>query len=594
MADYEAQHPTHADTAAEGSPAPEHPSGPLPLITVGAPAAEGELPLPVEGVEEKRETASAATAEPTAPSSPHGQVARGASLVMLGNLGSSIMGMVRQIVIAALGKSVAGPFLAASVSMQTFYDFVINGSVDKALIPTFSDYVAPEKRQEFRELVFTLVNVVTLLMLLIATGYALLAPFFVNFIAQGYTGAEKTLTLHYSQIIFFSLVGLGPFSVLLAALYTLREFGWPAFATAAFHIGIIIGVIVGALVGEQHFGQYGIACGVLLGAAGEILLLLPGIRRQKLGYLFTFQLRHPGIPRILKLYAPVAVSYFVLNVLLANFDLHLASLTPGDGAANVTALQNATRLLQFPIGLVASALAFSILPLLSVQANAGEEEQFKETLMAGIRLGLLVMIPAALGLIILRQPICDLIYRHGRYTQHDTILAATALQNYAYQLPFVAVDQLLMAAFFARKNTIVPVAVGFITILGYLAVALPGYSTIGMPALALANTVQNSSHALILLLIWRVQHGSLHLRTTLPALGKILLAAAVMSLVAWLLQIGLGHLPFFSEATTLGALLTVVIAGGVAAAVYLACILILRVEEIHLLTRAVMAKLGRK
>jgi putative peptidoglycan lipid II flippase len=561
------------DTPTPGELAALSPAGPTPPAAVVSPAAQSAV----------------ASGQST-----RGQVARGASLVMLGNLGSSIMGMVRQIVIAALGKSIAGPFLSASVSMQTFYDFVINGSVDKALIPTFSDYVAPEKRQEFRRLVFTLVNAVTLLMFLIATVYALLAPLFVNFVAQGYTGSEKILTLHYSQIIFFSLVGLGPFSVLLAALYTLREFGWPAFATAAFHIGIIIGVIVGAIIGEQHFGQYGIACGVLLGAIGEILLLLPGIRRQRLGYLFALNLRHPGIPRILKLYAPVALSYFVLNVLLANFDLHLASLTPGDGAANVTALQNATRLLQFPVGLVASALAFSVLPLLSVQASAGQEEQFKETLMAGIRLGLLVMVPAALGLIILRQPICDLIYHHGRYTQQDTVLAATALQNYAYQLPFVAVDQLLMAAFFARKNTLVPVAVGLFTVLGYLAVALPGYQTIGMPALAFANTVQNSSHALILLLIWRLRHGSLHLRSTLPALLKILLAAGAMSIVAWLLLMGLGHLALFAVTDTLGAFLTVAVTGGIAAGVYGACVLLLRVEEVHLLKNAILAKLTRR
>jgi putative peptidoglycan lipid II flippase len=578
MADEHSLDPTHDATAPEAEP-----SGASPLV-MAAPGDQ-EVPLPAE---------EPATVAPPADSGVRRQVARGASLVMLGNLGSSIMGMVRQIVISALGKSIAGPFLSASVSMQTFYDFVINGSVDKALIPTFSDYSSPEKRQEFRHLVFTLVNIVTLLMLLIALVYAVLAPQFVNFVAQGYSGPEKTLTLHYSQIIFFSLVGLGPFSVLLAALYTLREFGWPAFATAAFHIGIIAGVIVGAIIGEQHFGQYGIACGVLLGAAGEILLLLPGIRRQKLGYLFVFNLRHPAIPRILKLYAPVALSYFVLNVLLANFDLHLASLTPGDGAANVTALQNATRLLQFPVGLVASALAFAILPLLSVQASNGEEERFKETLMAGIRLGLLVMIPAALGLIILRQPICDLIYRHGRYTPHDAQLAATALQNYAYQLPFVAVDQLLMAAFFARKNTVVPVAVGFITILGYLSVALPFYGTIGMPALAFANTVQNSSHALILLAIWRLQRGSLHWRSTLPTLLKILLAALVMGCVAWFLQLALGQIAVFSTASTLGALLTVVVVGGAAAGVYFGCVLLLRVEEVGLLKNAVLAKLGRK
>ncbi len=121
------------------------------------------------------------------------------------------------------------------------------------------------------------------------------------------------------------------------------------------------------------------------------------------------------------------------------------------------------------------------------------------------------MIPAAAGLIVLRGPIVDLLFQHHNFTQENAARTAIALQNYAYQLPFVAMDQLLIAAFYARKNTIIPVVVGMVSILGYLAVALPFWSTIGMPALAFANTVQNSLHAIILLVLLRMAIG--HLRT---------------------------------------------------------------------------------
>ena len=85
---------------------------------------------------------------------------RSATLVMLGNLGSSLFGMVRQFVVAALGASISGPFLAASSSAQTFNDFLVNGSVNGALIPTFNDYAAPEHRDELRRIVFTVLNLV--------------------------------------------------------------------------------------------------------------------------------------------------------------------------------------------------------------------------------------------------------------------------------------------------------------------------------------------------------------------------------------------------------------------------------------------------
>src|SRR5436305_14475375 len=128
------------------------------------------------------------------------------------------------------------------------------------------------------------------------------------------------------------------------------------------------------------------------------------------------------------------------------------------------------------------------------------------------------MIPAAAGLIVLREPIVALLFQHHNYSQQDAARTAIALQNYAYQLPFVALDQLLIAAFYARKNTIIPVTVGFVSILGYLVVALPFSQTIGMPALAFANTVQNSLHAIILLVLLRMAIGSMHVRKMIPAI----------------------------------------------------------------------------
>ena len=169
-----------------------------------------------------------------------------------------------------------------------------------------------------------------------------------------------------------------------------------------------------------------------------------------------------------------------------------------------------------------------------------------------------------------------------------------ALQNYAYQLPFVAIDQLLIAAFYARKNTIIPVTVYVVSILGYLAVALPFWQTIGMPALAFANTVQNSLHAIILLVILRFTIGSIHVRALLPTVLKILLATAVMIAIAWGLQTLFSHIALFSLQSLLGEFLTVIIAGGLASAAYLGCILLLKVEEIGLLKGALLAKLGKK
>lgn len=560
--------------------------------------SEGEsISLISGGLPELNETMLSIEESSAAPvTSERRQIARSASLVMLGNLGSSLLGMVRQIVVAALGSDVGGPFNAAILPARTLNDLLANGSVSGALIPTFNDYAAPEKRDELRRIVFTLVNLLLLVTLIFSIIYLFIAPHFIDLLVSGFSGPDKQLTLIYSQIIFFSLMALAPFAILLSALFALKEFGWPAFATGAYHVGIIGGAGVGALLGARYFGHVWLAIGVLFGAAGEIALLLPGIRKQRLYYMFVLDLRHPALRRIVKLYGPVAFS-FLVSTAVVFLDQYLRSLTHDNhstGAGNTLALSNATTLIQFPIGLVAAALSFAVLPTLAEHARNADTERFKQTLLLGMRIGLLLMIPAAVGLIVLRQPIIDLLFRHHNYTQFDADRTALALLNYAYQLPFVAIDQLLIAAFYARKNTLTPVAVGVLSISGYLLVALPFYTTIGMPALAFANTVQIVMHTVILLILLRKAIGTIRVRQTIPTVLKIALAAALMFAAAWGLQLLLSHVGLFALSHLSGDLLTLIVAGGIAALVYVGGVLLLRVEEVGMVRDAVLAKLGKR
>src|SRR6266567_8849021 len=560
----------------------------IPVKTAGI-AETGPEPLSVAIIED--------TAEAAVPGERR-HIVKSATLVMLGNLGSSLMGMIRQQVVASLGSNIGAPFTSAISPAQTFNDFLINGSINGALIPTFNDYAAAEKRDELRRLVFTMVNLVFIIMLVAAIGFLFISAWFVpNVQVRGYTAQEKLLTIQYARIIFFSLLALGPFAILQAALFARKEFGWPAVATAAYHIGIIIGAIMGALAGDYFLGTYGLAFGVLLGAAGEIALLLPGLRNQRLRYMFVLDLKQPALRRILKLYAPIALS-FLVSAFFIILDQSLATQTPGSGsspgAANYLAMRLSTTLIQFPAGLVATALSVAVVPTLAKHARAAEDERFKKTLLLGFRLGLLLMIPAAAGLIVLGLPIVTLIYQHGKFTAHNSQLTTLALQLYAFQLPFVAIDQLLLSAFYARKNTVTPVIVGFVCFGSYLAIALPFWQTIGMPALVVANTVQNSLHAVILLVLLRIAIGPLRLREIIPAFLKISAATTAMVIIAWGLQVLLAHVGLFSLNHLSGQFLVVTVVGLVAVGVYIGGVMLLRVEEVGLMKGIVMTKLGRR
>src|SRR5207245_8986874 len=264
-------------------------------------------------------------------------------------------------------------------------------------------YAAPEKREQLRRLVFTLVNLVFLITLTAAIVLLFIVPWFIsNIQVRGYTPQEKLLTTQFARIIFFSLLALGPFAVLQAALFARKEFGWPAVATAAYHIGIIIGALVGALVGDYYLGTYGLAFGVLLGAAGEIALLLPGLRNQRLRYMFVLDLKQPALRRILNLYMWIALS-FLVSAFFVILDQSLATRTPGagsdPGAANYLAMRLSTTLIQFPEGLVANSLSVAVFPTLKELARAIDNDRLQKTIMLGFRFRMLQMIIAADGLI---------------------------------------------------------------------------------------------------------------------------------------------------------------------------------------------------
>src|SRR5437016_1036422 len=174
----------------------------VPVKTAGV-AETGPEPLAVAIIED--------TAGAAAPGERR-HIVKSATLVMLGNLGSSLVGMIRQQVVASLGSSIGAPFTSAISPAQTFNDFLINGSINGALIPTFNDYAAPEKREELRRLVFTLVNLVLLIMLFSAVVFLFIGDWFVQTIVPGYnkqiilaghTVSQLQLTVQFAQIIFF-------------------------------------------------------------------------------------------------------------------------------------------------------------------------------------------------------------------------------------------------------------------------------------------------------------------------------------------------------------------------------------------------------
>src|SRR4029077_14039460 len=126
--------------------------------------------------------------------------------------------------------------------------------------------------------------------------------------------------------------------------------------------------------------------------------------------------------------------------------------------------------MQLPLVLIVTAVSVAILPTLSRQAVTSESE-FKATLAQGLRLVMALIIPAVAGMILLAGPITALIYQSGQFTAADSDIVSLVLRIQMIGVFFAAIDQPLIFAFYARKDTLTPALVGIAGVGLYLFVA---------------------------------------------------------------------------------------------------------------------------
>lgn len=452
-----------------------------------------------------------------------------AVIIMCGNLSTSLLGFIRQSVMSHIfgaGTVQTDAFVAASIVPQMFYDLTIGAAVSAALIPTLTGLLESEGEEAVARVSGTVLGLAWLVLALVATVLIIAAhPLMALLLHAGGNKhpGELSQSVTLVRILLPSLFFLGTSAVLLATLYSLRRFTVSAFATAFFHLGIIAGAVFLA----RPLGIAAMAVGALVGAAVQAAVQVPALLRTGIRPRVRLQLT-PEIHGVLRLYAPVALGLLISiagQVIDLNFKSQLET-----GA--ITSMYFATTLTQFPIGIAVAALSFAILPSLSSSAVQERMHDFKGTLTFGLRLVLFLTIPATIAYLALGVPIIRLLFQSGHSTPAETTRTAAALFGYAPQIPFVGIDQLLIFAFYARKNTTTPMLIGVVGVGIYVASAFVLRPTLHVFGLALANTLQNSLHGLILLVLLILSVGSLRGHGLVGSVTRTCIAGAAMAIAA--------------------------------------------------------------
>lgn len=535
-------------------------------------------------------------------------VARATGVLALGNIASRVLGLAREIVLTNLfGVSSAVDALTVATTVPlAFYDLLIGGHVNSAIIPVLTEIVTRDGARALWRVVSVLFSLATVALALLVLVLEVFAPQVVRvaggagFDAPTLALATDLLRLTAPALLFMSL-----FAVLSGTLYALRTFTWPAFAGALFNGSIVVVTILlapplvfmPALDGAQvdwsvtrpAHGIAAAALGWLVGSLVQFALQFPGMTGAKLRW--TLKWNHPAVRRIARLYAPVMFSLVMDTLIIRPFSYNLASLT---GQGNIGYMARATTLIQFPQGLVATAISIAILPTLARQATliAGEGARaYKDTLGLGLRLTITLILPAAIGLFVLATPIVALLFQHGAFVEHDTAMIVQVLRFYLFGLPFAAIDLLLVYAFYARQDTVTPALIGFFSLVVYMVVALALLPRFGVFSLMIADSIKHMVHAALSAALLLRRLNGLGNQRVLMTLAKTTLAALIMGVVAQ------AAVPILSRVFVGGSLIQelalVGMSGGLSVAVFLVMAAVLRIPEVYWLGGLLRQRLGR-
>jgi len=498
-------------------------------------------------------------------------------------MASRVLGMARDMMFGALfgGTWMMDCFVVAFRIPNLLRDMFAEGALSQAFVTTFSKKLKSDGDESAWALANKMTTLAAVFMSLVTLAGILAAPWIVGIMTaarHNYDPGQIALMVTMTRVMYPFILLVSLAALAMGILNAKNVFGMPALSSCFFNLGSMIG---GAAIGywmDPAWGpqsMIGFSIGVVIGGLAQLGCQFPALWR--VGYRFAadFQWRDPGVRQILRLMGPAVISSSVVQVnVVVNT---MFALKVGDGAASW--LSYAFRVMQLPIGVFGVAIATVTLPALSRAAIGGISDEFRPTLAKGLRLVAFLVIPSALGLAFLAEPIISVLFERGKFHSIDRFQTAAALRSYGYGLVFYAWLKVLQPAFYAIDKRWFPMLVSFLALginlgFNYLFVIVLHR---GHESLALTTSISAGINFILLFLAMRKFAGDLGSGELVVLLAKLVLAGALMSGVCLL-----GNHYLLGDLAETKLLLKVIWLGltiGVATAVYFIAAHLLQVAE---------------
>lgn len=455
---------------------------------------------------------------------------RNIAVVSLSTGGSRVLGLLRDVMLfAALGASMwSSAFLLAFTLPNLFRRLLGEGAMTSAMIPVFSEVLEHAGKRAafsfFSQVFFRLT--LFLLGIVLFGGGVLWSMLQLDWVGPRWEiGAELSIYL-LPYMLFICLS-----AIVAAGLNVLGRFGAAACTPMLLNVAIICSLGIGMWLGDSEIEMvYWLCGGVLLG--GLLQLLVPAVDLMRQGWQpYPTVARSEYLVELMRLLLPALAGAAImqLNIMISRLLAHSLD----DSAVSVLYL--ASRLMELPLGLFTVAVMTVFFPLMSKALVGKDEGGFVSSLMSAMRLVVAISVPAAVGLLILGEPIVELL-RFGEFKGADALVAAYLVGIYGLGLPFYSVATVLTRGLHAGKAMRITVRIAALSLVVNVVASLIFMRVWGVAGLASANVL---AVVVQVLFLWRAlmrDHPGVELRAFKQAFVQVGLAATMMGVVC---QLGL-------------------------------------------------------
>jgi putative peptidoglycan lipid II flippase len=442
--------------------------------------------------------------------------------------------------VAASYFGVTGAMSAFTIAFQVpnliralFADSALQG----AFVPVFTQLLEKGERREAFRVASSLFFLILLVLSAVTALFVLFAEPLMSLFAPGFDDQPelRDLTVQLSRLMFPIVMLLALSGLVVGMLNSFEHFAVPALAPVAWNL-VIIAALVGLVpVFPDEDEIYAYAIGILAGTVVQFLLPLPWLRGRGGRLTMRLDWRDERVRRVLKLMLPVTIALGLINLSLLINSL-FGTLVSDEAPA---AIDKAFRIYQLPQGLFSISIATILFPTLSRFAARGARDDLRRTMGNGVRQICLLLIPSAVAMAVLAEPITRLVYERGAFDAAATELTSTAMLWWSISLPFQGVSLLFSRTFFSLQRPWATTALAGLNLVVNAALAAALYGPFEIAGIVLGTVVGTVVMCLAQGWLLRRDLDGVEGRRTLGAALRMLLAGALLGGVAYGVWYGL-------------------------------------------------------